>query len=136
MTSVLTKVRLWHPGGLRNPRPAALTIEHIEHIELPLHAGGRVAALFPVGRRHASRLVNVTEVTANVLLRRGRRCPRGQFTVAEKLSTARPTPPFHGSNPAWMLVRYQELVIAPRARTSLTKSSTLNDHELIGDGAT
>lgn len=55
---------------------------------------------------------------------------------AEKLSTARPTPPFHGSNPAWMLVRYQELVIAPRARTSLMKSSTLNDHEVIGDGAT
>jgi hypothetical protein len=38
------------------------------------------------------------------------------LTEAEKLSTAGPAPPFHGSNPAWMLVRYQELVIAPRTR--------------------
>ncbi len=58
------------------------------------------------------------------------------LTEAEKLLTARPTPPFHGSNPAWMLVRYQDDVMAPRLRTSLMKSSTLNDHDVIGDGAT
>ena len=50
--------------------------------------------------------------------------------------TARPTPPFHGSKPAWMLVRYHALVIAPRLRTSFTKSSTLKSHDAMADGAT
>ncbi|CAL9573334.1 hypothetical protein SUDANB95_04841 [Actinosynnema sp. ALI-1.44] len=63
-------------------------------------------------------------------------CAGYPLTEAEKLLTARPTPPFHGSNPAWMLVRYHEVVMAPRLRTSLMKSSTLNDHDVIGDGAT
>ena len=36
---------------------------------------------------------------------------------AEKLLTARPTPPFHGSKPAWMLVRYQLLCAMPRRAT-------------------
>src|SRR4051812_11731939 len=32
------------------------------------------------------------------------------LTAAEKFVTARPAPPIHGSKPAWMLVRYHELV--------------------------
>jgi hypothetical protein len=58
------------------------------------------------------------------------------FTAAENEFTARPAPPIQGSKPAWMLVRYHELVTAPRARTSAMKSSTLNDQLEIGDGAT
>jgi hypothetical protein len=52
------------------------------------------------------------------------------------LVTASPVPPFHGSNPAWILVRYQELLTCVRASTSFTKSLTLNDQLEIGDGAT
>ena len=44
--------------------------------------------------------------------------PPPPLTVAENEFTASPAPPIHGSNPAWMLVRYQELVTAPRERTS------------------
>ena len=58
------------------------------------------------------------------------------LTAAEKLVTARPAPPCHGSKPAWMLVRYHELVIAPRLRVSLMKASRLRFALLIADGAT
>lgn len=58
------------------------------------------------------------------------------FTAAENEVTARPTPPCHGSKPAWMLVRYHEFVMAPRLRTSVMKSSTLKFRLVIGDGAT
>src|SRR5690348_11828934 len=58
------------------------------------------------------------------------------FTVAEKLLTPSPVPPCQGSKPAWMLVRYHELVIAPRLRTSFRKSRTLKLQLLIADGAT
>ena len=33
--------------------------------------------------------------------------------VTEKLLTPRPTPPTHGSKPAWMLVKYQLLFAQP-----------------------
>ena len=48
-------------------------------------------------------------------------------TDAEKLLTARPTPPLDGSKPFWMLLRYHELVpyLEPRLSVSLTKSITL-----------
>src|SRR5688572_15978031 len=55
------------------------------------------------------------------------------FTAALNELTPRPTPPIHGSKPAWMLVRYQDRVIAPRAMVSLMKSSTLKFQLAIGD---
>src|SRR5688572_6453541 len=58
------------------------------------------------------------------------------FTVALNELTPRPTPPIHGSKPPWMLVRYQDRVIAPRAMMSLMKSRVLKLQLLIGDGAT
>src|SRR6266540_240603 len=57
-------------------------------------------------------------------------------TSAEKELTARPTPPLQGSNPAWMLVRYQERSTRVRLSTSLTKSMTLNDQLAMGVWAT
>ncbi len=45
------------------------------------------------------------------------------LTFCENELTASPTPPCHGSKPAWMLVRYQSLVIAPRLRVSLMNAS-------------
>jgi hypothetical protein len=58
------------------------------------------------------------------------------LTVAVNEVMARPVPPTHGSNPAWMLVRYHELVTLLRVLVSLTKSRTLKFQVVIGDGAT
>jgi len=51
------------------------------------------------------------------------------FTAAEKFVTARPAPPIHGSKPAWMLVRYQDVFPYwdPRLKVSVMKSRTLNE---------
>src|SRR4029078_583094 len=54
---------------------------------------------------------------------------------AENDFTVRPTPPIHGSKPAWMLVRYQDVLPywEPRPRVSVMKSRTLNDKLLTAE---
>ncbi len=58
------------------------------------------------------------------------------MTEEEKESTARPTPPCQGSNPAWTLVRYHERWAMPRATVSSTKSITSKLSVRSADGAT
>src|SRR5262245_58843827 len=51
--------------------------------------------------------------------------PPAPLTLAANELTARPVPPTHGSNPAWMLVKYHESVTLERVLRSVMKSKTL-----------
>src|SRR5258706_11437884 len=62
--------------------------------------------------------------------------PPTPLTLAANEVMARPVPPTHGSNPAWMLVRYHESATLLRVFMSLMKSRTLKFQLVIGDGAT
>src|SRR5258707_4625487 len=58
--------------------------------------------------------------------------PPTPLTLAANDVMARPVPPTHGSNPAWMLVRYHESVTPLRVLMSAMKSRKLNFQLVIG----
>ena len=53
--------------------------------------------------------------------------------LTENEFTASPVPPTHGSNPAWMLVRYHERWAYPRLTASLKNVLTVKLSEFVGD---